>query len=213
MILQAIKATTKVDQVNLVFSDGNLLPFPVDKINQFNLSKGQEIDNQSLHRLYSASLIFVLTNYALRLIGMSPQTSTTITSKLRIYLGRYLVKTKIPVDKEAQTQIIDHVIAYLQNNRLLNDTEYAKYLIHKLRNKSLQEIRYRLTRAGVSSDLIPTDSINEEEIIRKLVQKKLKSGSDLSDFITKNRIIAYLYRKGFPLESVKSVIDSMVRKR
>jgi hypothetical protein len=72
MKLLQIKASQNPDKVNLVI-DNLFLPFPVEKIITFSLTKNQEISPEFFEQIKKESIKYVLYNYALRQIAMLPQ--------------------------------------------------------------------------------------------------------------------------------------------
>ncbi len=215
MKLLQIKASQNPDKVNLVI-DNLFLPFPVEKIITFSLTKNQEISPEFFEQIKKESIKYVLYNYALRQIAMLPQVEGTLLPKLNLYQRRYLYKTKLEIDREVQSRIIEEIINKLNSQKLLNQDQFVTSLINRYKNrKSQREIIYRLQQAGVDHrqyDLASLGLESENSIIQKLILKKVKNLADLADFNTKNKVISYLVRKGFSLNSAKTVIDDLLTK-
>ncbi len=130
MKLLQIKASQNPDKVNLVI-DNLFLPFPVEKIITFSLTKNQEISPEFFEQIKKESIKYVLYNYALRQIAMLPQVEGTLLPKLNLYQRRYLYKTKLEIDREVQSRIIEEIINKLNSQKLLNQDQFVTSLINR----------------------------------------------------------------------------------
>ena len=66
---------------------------------------------------------------------------------------------------------------------------------------------------SLSDQKLAIGSINDKEKITKFIDKKKYSQKDFMNPLSKNKIMAALYRRGFSLSDIKSVIDGLVNKR
>lgn len=114
--------------------------------------------------------------------------------------------------------IIDRTIEYLKAYRYIDDERYAgNYIFAKKNTTSLLSIREKLIQKGIKKKLLEkiiameydlTDKEDDPEItaIRRLVLKKYKDMTDLS-YDEKQRLMAYLYRKGFDFDKIRAVLS------
>ncbi len=106
---------------------------------------------------------------------------------------------------------------YVKHYGYINDTRYASnYIMFQKGKRSKKEILYKLAEKGISKDVVwqvmeETEYDGEEDAIRTLILKKLKGRTvqDLS-FEEKNKITAYLGRKGYELHGIKNVLGQLL---
>lgn len=111
--------------------------------------------------------------------------------------------------ERASTYAMEYVIGF----GYINDLRYAEnYISFHKGNRSGKELRYKLQNKGVEEDVLALafESYEEEDeqtALTHLLKKRLK-GKRLSDmdYSDKNKVIAYLARKGFSLPLVKRVM-------
>ena len=111
---------------------------------------------------------------------------------------------------------IDAAIEYVKSYHYLDDERYARdYITYHMPNKSKNRIVQDLSNKGIKKDiLIPIlEELYEDEDldpeasqIEALLQKKHYS-KDL-EYKEQQKIIAFILRRGFSLEKIKSVINS-----
>lgn len=114
-------------------------------------------------------------------------------------------------------EAIDAAIEYVKSYHYLDDERYARdYITYHMPTKSKNRIVQDLSNKGIKKDiLIPIlEELYEEEDldpetsqIEALLQKKHYS-KDL-DYKEQQKIIAFLLRRGFSLDKVKRVINSV----
>lgn len=109
------------------------------------------------------------------------------------------------------TEIINRVIADLEQLEYINDEEYAKKFIEsnkKSKKISKSMIKLKLKNKGIDGEIIEKYlemlGFSDFDAIENFLVKK-KFSNDLS-FEEKNKIIAYCVRKGFSLEEVLKVV-------
>lgn len=111
-------------------------------------------------------------------------------------------------------KIIDKVLDFLEKYGYIDDLRYSEhYIFYNYKRKSILQIKNDLRVKGISKDIIDVafenhsfDSSDEcqcqRDIIRKFIEKKIKSDMDLQN---KNKIVSALVRKGFLYDDVLSV--------
>lgn len=93
--------------------------------------------------------------------------------------------------------------------------DWAKY---RLQNKPIGKRRLirELREKGIASDIIHNavdkayKNIDESEIARELVKKKIRSYKGLGDNIVQRRLFAFLLRRGFSTETSKRVTNEVL---
>lgn len=181
---------------------GNLY-FPISLDDYYRL-RPQQFDHQLTH----LSLYHLLRDYSLRQLALSPKSTFTLSLKLKKHyyqLLRHYHYHQPPVPNDLIRQIIDN----LSSQHLLDDREYANFMVNKHQRKSARHIIFLLHQAGVNystcSDCLSTLHQQDRAKIIKLLPKiaHLPPPKQFSWFI----------RRGFREDSVKSVIDETVVNR
>lgn len=210
----AIKSSRFPQRVYLKFDDGFFIPLFLDDLLVLKLGQNQEVDDEKFDLIIRSSLFFLLKESALRQIAYSPKSKSILKNKLSVLLKKNLLKYKIPCKSEYY-QIIDDVIVKLTDQGFLNHDDFIKFFINKNKNKSRREIEFLLGQQGFPLREIANffDSDNDSEKIKNLLLKKNFNSSDLSDFKKKNKIMNFLYRKGFLSEDIRAAIDCLLNSR
>ncbi len=104
---------------------------------------------------------------------------------------------------------------YVEYFGYIDDRRYTEnYIMFHRGKKSRKEILYKLLEKGISKELVYSvmeegdpEDMDEKDAIRSLVQKKLKGRliSEIS-YEEKNKIKAFLGRKGFEPDEIRSVL-------
>lgn len=201
MQLVAIRATVRPNQVFLVFDTGLKLPFFVDDILVLHLHKNQDIGPEEEKKIICFSLTFLLKNYLLHLLAISPKTEKTLILRSKIFLKRAQKKFNLSTDVDSLL-IINDVITFLKSKNLLSEEDFIDSFIRKNKNKSLRHLRFLLENQGISYDLINSklSGHTDTENLKKLIEKHKHKD--------RNKIVASLYRKGFSLEDINGLIDA-----
>ncbi|CAN2039987.1 Regulatory protein RecX [Candidatus Magnetomoraceae bacterium gMMP-15] len=143
-------------------------------------------------------------NTAVRLLSYRNHTEYEISQKLK--------------QRGFDIEIISQIISECQRLKYINDEEYAGLYIEELKAKGYGTYRIRLSlkKKGIISEQINKflsehlSEIDEIEIARKAMQKKLKSLSREKDLKKrKEKIYRFLYSRGFS----GSVISKLLRKK
>lgn len=127
----------------------------------------------------------------------------------------YLLKKK--VDEEETGAVIKE----LKEKGYLNDEEFTRWWIEQrqtFRPKARRVLELELRQKGIAQDLIVkslNDYINKDtefEIALKLARKKAGTLEKLPPPELRQKLGNYLARRGFEWETVKHVIDSVLKK-
>lgn len=151
----------------------------------------------------------------LNFLSFSKRSSKEIDEKLKSYLS----KERIPLREKED--IREKVLNKLKDDGYLsgtNDEDYAALYIEGLKksSKPFNEINIRrfLSMKGISKDIVDEalncvdrDSVYESAL--KDANKKVMSIEGKDIFTKKKKLLAYLYRKGYPYDIVSSVVDTL----
>lgn len=142
----------------------------------------------------------------------------TAAPKSRLQLARKLAERNIPED------VAEAVLDKFQEVRLINDAEFADMWVRsrsQSRKLAKGALRRELAEKGIdqetaASALEQLTDADEESAARMLVERKLRSGTDLTDRAerdkTVRRLASMLARKGYQpslaFRIVNDVLDS-----
>lgn len=110
-------------------------------------------------------------------------------------------------------------MAYVSSFGYINDLRYAaNYVSYHKGQRSRKELRYKLMNKGVPKEIIAQaleayEGEDEYEALENLLRKRLKGRTVQElELKEKNKIIAYLARKGYSISAIKKVMAGFVSK-
>ena len=147
-------------------------------------------------------------NYALNLLSARPYSTSALYRKL--------------IQKKYEAADANDAIRRLVDNGLLNDAKYAEQFARSKilsTGSSKRRLQQDLYRKGIKGDLATTAIANvleQEEIdpavvIERVAKKKLAQLGDLEPLVLRRRLFAFLARRGYDLDEIKSVVGRLVR--
>ncbi|HKR10071.1 MAG TPA: regulatory protein RecX [Gemmatimonadaceae bacterium] len=142
-------------------------------------------------------------NYALNLLSARPYSTRALHKKL--------------IQKEYPAADAEDVIRRLVAAGLLDDAKYAEqYARSKIlaTGASKRRITQDLYRKGIKSEIAATaidNVIADEEIdtgavVERVARKKLAQLGDLEPLVLRRRLFAFLARRGYDVDQIKSVV-------
>ena len=145
-------------------------------------------------------------NYALNLLSARPYATRALHRKL--------------IQKEYTAADADDAIRRLVANGLLNDAKYAEqYARSKMlaTGASKRRLTQDLYRKGIKPDVsaaaidsvITDEEIDTAALIESVARKKLAQLGDLEPLVLRRRLFAYLARRGYDVDEIKSVVSRL----
>lgn len=194
---------TVTDKKCAVFLDGEFA-FVLYKgeLRKYGIVEGEELPPD----LY-AEIMHVLLPHRARLRCMNllqarPYTRKQLLDKLK--QGKY------------PDSVMENALAYVESFGYVDDAAYARsYVEDHLETRSLRRIEEDLARRGIDRETVrqameevqeQEGEQNEERMIRRLLERKNYNPSE-ADYKEKQRIQAFLYRKGFSPDKIRRVMD------
>jgi len=202
MIINKIRF--KRNGVTLLFKNAEPLLLNTDVFNKSGLTVGCELGSVESEELSSMSAFVDAKTKALQLLMRRSHS----VSELRLKL----------IKRDFDKEIINKILNQLVEDRYLDDKQFAflfaEEKIFKKRN-SLNKVLADLLQRGISKSICADiiDKYQSDKIIldnikiladRKTVFLEHKYSDKI---ILKKKIFEYLFRKGFEIEHIKSVID------
>lgn len=193
------------NRVWLIFNDSSKLPFFIDDVVILNLKIGQIIDDGFFNKIKEASLFYLLYNYSLNQIALSPKISRVLSPKIKQKIYFYQKKYHLDGDFSFLT---DKIINKLSEKKLLDEEAYSAYLLRKNKGRSRQYLSQLFNYYHLE---FPLDyNSHDQDILKNLLLKKNVLSLNLSEIAVKNKLFASLMRKGFAYSDIKSVIDELI---
>lgn len=138
-----------------------------------------------------------------------------------LYYLQFSGKTEAEMGKKLADQgfspeAVEDAVQFLKGYRYLDDEDYARrYVERNRRKKSVKQIKFELLQKGIPSELLEPalaeTPVDEQEQIFSLLEKKRYSGEG-ADRSEQQKISAYLARKGFAFEAIRSAMNHYARK-
>ena len=172
------------------------------ELRQFNIKKDTEITSDIYNEIVGTVLTKRAKQRAMHLLEKRPYTEKALIDKLR--------------DNSYSEEIIEEAINYLKGFNYINDLDYAlQYIDTYAETKSVRRIEQDLRQKGIDKNTVEKaiaarkdegELGDERKMIVKLLEKKHYS-SETADAKEKNKMMTYLYGKGFSIENIKSVMN------
>ena len=113
------------------------------------------------------------------------------------------------------SEVVDEAIDYVKSFRYLDDERFARdYISYHMSTRSRNRIIRDLTGKGISKELLlpimeelytETDDVELEQIKKLLVKKHYDK--EQTDYKEKQKLMAFLLRKGFGMSDIRKALD------
>ncbi len=208
-ISKLTQSNRKEDRAVIHLDNGDSFSIHKDLIVENQLWAGKEITDELLLKVQKADLFYKLLDKALRKVSARPQSD----NEIRQSLNTYIFKNKLVVEN---TQI-EAVMNRLVELGFVDDERFAKHFVERRSGKKSPKelknlLRQKRVAPGIIDKVIGEAPDNESEIIGKLAAKKIKSYShkSLNERDLKQKVLTFLYRKGFDLEKSRTILDKLI---
>lgn len=206
MIITKIEKQKNNNKRYSIFID-NEFAFGIDEVDllYYKLKENQPLDKQKYDYITNELLLKRAKDKALKYLGYKMRSKNQVVEKLK--------------QDDFPDYVITKVINFLQKYNYINDDDFAKAFIKEkvnLKGYGVYKISYDLKKLGVDPQIFEkylynTDFINEEEKVKTLLTKKLKGQSLQNlDYKEKQKIYAYLARRGFSYDSINKGFNNLL---
>lgn len=171
------------------------------ELNRLGIREGEEITQECLREIREEILPLRAKKRAMNLLQKREYTAASLREKLR--------------DGEYPEECIEEAIAYVESYGYVDDLRYARdFIVYNMERKSRMRIEQDLMRKGICKDTIRAvfeeleeDGMRQDEVsmIRSLLEKK-KYDAKTADGQEKQRMYAFLYRRGFRAEVISRAL-------
>ncbi len=171
------------------------------ELTRLGIREGEEITEESLREIQEEILPLRAKKRAMNLLQKREYTTAALREKLR--------------DGEYPETCIEEALAYVESYGYVDDMRYTRdFITYNLDRKSRTRIEQDLMRKGIRKDTVRAVFEELEEqgtvqdeatMIRSLLNKK-KYDAGTADGREKQRMYAFLYRKGFHSEAINKAL-------
>lgn len=176
----------------------------------FDLYKDKELTDTEIDKIVKESFGENIKNKVISLISRRPRSE----SEVKDYIKKKLKEDKYDIKDIDIQDVIDKIILDLKEIDLINDLEFSKWFVRnrrtfRPRGKSL--LKQELLLKGISKEIINNvllgDDNQELSLARIIAKKKIKTLERYTIEKRKEKLIAFLGRKGFSWNIIKVVLD------
>lgn len=168
------------------------------ELSQYGIEIGSIVDEELYSRILNEVLILRAKKRGMNLLMTMDRTVNDVRNKL--FDGGYPIEA------------VDAAIEYLESFHYLDDYRYASnYIQAKSSSMSVKAITMKLVGKGISADVIENaladykedNNDSESELIKKLINKRIKGNLANISYEEKQKLYAFLYNKGFSIASIE----------
>lgn len=188
------------ERVNIYLDDE--FAFGLNIMDALQLKKGQELDEATIAELKNKDAIVKAIDVAVNLLSYRPRSTHEIRQKLR--------------KKNYDEFVIETAIERMLDRKYLDDLAFARFWIES-RNRSKprgkRAISYELRNKGVADSIIRDlidEMIDEESGAYEAAQKRVRRMRGKTEYEFKQKVGAFLQRRGFNYESVNQALTTII---
>lgn len=199
-----IKAQKNQRRVN-VYLDGKFaFGLDADNLLKAGLKVDQELTEKEIENLVFKNEFQKLVDRTLRLISARPRSEKEIAD--------YLRKRKVG------PRLIEAVIKKLKSLGQLDDLEFARWWVEQrvaFRPRGRMGLTMELKRKGINLEIIEATvgGIDELFLAQKVASKRLRAYKKLGPMAFRQKMTAFLSRRGFSWEAIKETVEKFSEKR
>lgn len=207
MKITAITSQVKdPNRVNIIVDGQYRFSLDVFQVGELGVRLGKDYSEAELLELETESTFGKLYAKALQYCMMRLHSA----KEIRDYLWRKTrdVKTKDGVvRKGVSAEVTERVFGRLEEKGYINDEVFARHWIEQRhltkgasKRKLMSELRGKGVDIGLIEQLLHSSSRNDEDELRKMIEKKRGRHSD------EQKLIQYLARQGFSFDDIKQAL-------
>ncbi len=201
MVITSINEQVKDDSRVNIFIDGKYV-FAISKMDVafYNLKEGEELPEKKYNEILDNVVLSKAKLTALSYLSYKDRTKREVIRKLK--------------EKGFTKEVTKKTLVFLVSYGYINDLEFTKKFVKQRALKGYGKFKVvrELKDKGVSEEVIEvaTENIEEYEVENalKFGLKKAKR-LDLTEYKDKQKLYAYLQRRGYSYEIIRTVIEEI----
>ncbi len=176
----------------------------------FGLYKDKELTEDEIAIIVRKDTGEKIKGRVVDLISRRPRSE----KEVRDYIYQKFREGKFEIEDVYWGDVIEEVISDLKKYDLINDEKFAEWYVRnrkdfKPRGKSLlsQELNQKGVSKNIITQVLAYDDDVDLNLARSLTEKKLRTLDRFSEEKRKEKLIAFLQRKGFGWSIIKKIIS------
>ena len=124
------------------------------------------------------------------------------------------------VRKGEATELVDHAVARLQEQGLLDDAAFAQSFTRAKvlgAQQSKRRVQQQLAQKGVAREVTDAaiasvfadEGVDQPEVVERAARRKLRSLSTLDPAVRRRRLYAFLARRGYDGEDIRRAMEAV----
>ncbi|MCM1386703.1 MAG: recombination regulator RecX [Bacillus sp. (in: Bacteria)] len=200
MVITEVAAVTK-SRYRVVLDGEIAFVLYKGELRRLHIAQGEELQENARQSIFQEILPKRAKLRCMNLLKTKDYTKKQLEDKLR--QGGYPL------------EIIEQAVAYVESYGYINDKNYARsYIEYNMQKKSRKRIENDLSQKGISRELagkvfeeLKEDGVEMDEaaMIRELLLKKNFHFQE-STYAERQKMCAFLYRKGFHADTISKVL-------
>lgn len=170
------------------------------ELSAYHIKTGERISGETLEEILTAVLLKRAKLRSMNLLKSRSYTEYQIREKLR--QGFY------------PEPVIDDALAYVKSFGYIDDRRYAKdYIVYYSESRSRGRITQDLIKKGIAKELISAvyeedleEALPDETVLMERWLRKKNYDKERADYQERQKMGAFLYRKGFSLDKIERII-------
>jgi regulatory protein len=199
-IITALEVQQRNTERMSVYLDGEFA-FGLPLLEAAKLRKGQELSDEEIQALREIDSVARAVDRAVRLLARRPYSTAEIRRNLTTH--------------DVAPPVIDAALDRLARLGYVDDLAFARYWIEnreRFKPRGPRALRYELRQKGIPDAIIETAlaGVEAHDSAYRAAQERLRRlrGLDQNEF--RNKLGAFLARRGFGYDIVRDVIDQLI---
>lgn len=199
-----IKAQRNKKRVNIYLDGKFAFGLDADNFLKAGLKVGRELTDKQIRSLVFENEYRRFLDRVYRLLSFRPRSE----KEIRDYLA----------NKKSPAEVAKKITTQLKKSGYLDDQKFAYWWADQrstFRPRGKIALRAELRQKGVAKEIIEksVEKLDELSLAKKVAKKKLKVYKKLPRRAFREKMIAFLNRRGFSWSTIKPVIDEFMEKR
>lgn len=194
------------NRVNIFLNDEFAFGLDKNLLVDFDLYKDRELTQDEINQILRKDLESKIRDRVIELISRRPRSEFEACD----YIKRKFKEGKYDLAENYWEPVIENVIDSLKKVGYLDDKVFSRWYIDnrkafKPRGKMMLsgELRQKGVEKSIVDEVLGYSDDEEIEMAKRLLEKKLRVSANPD----KQKLIAFLQRKGFKWDVIKKVID------
>lgn len=202
MVVTNIKEQVKDESRVNIFIDGKYV-FAISKLDAsfYNLKEGEELSEKKYNEIMDNVVLARAKMTALQYLSYKDRTKREVIRKLK--------------EKGFTKEVTKKTVIALMNYGYINDLEFSKKFVKQrvnVKGYGKYKVVRELKEKGVSDEIIETvtENIDNDELETALrIAIKKARNLDLNEYKDKQKLYAYLQRRGYSYDKIKTVVEEV----